>query len=122
MKFTHKYETHAHTSESSTCAKITAKELVHFYKNRGFSGICVTDHFLNGNTTAPRSLPWAERIELFCGGYENACVEGRKTGLDVFFGWEYTYKATDFLTYGLDKEWLLDHPELLDLSLEEYCD
>ena len=44
---------------------------------------------MNGNTTVPEDLPWAED-ELFCLGYEKAYEEGRKIGLDVFFGWEAT--------------------------------
>ncbi len=56
-----KYETHTHTSEVSKCSRITAVELVRFYKRCGFSGICITDHFLNGNTLVPKQLPWAEK-------------------------------------------------------------
>lgn len=118
----YKYETHAHTAEVSRCATIPAKELVRFYKSMGYAGICITDHFLNGNTTVPRALPWEERVQLYCTGYEKACAEGEKVGLDVFFGWEYSFQGSDFLTYGLDREWLLKHPYLLDLSVNEYCD
>jgi len=118
----YKYETHTHTSEVSKCSKITAEELVRFYKICGFSGICITDHFLNGNTIVPHELQWAERIELFCLGYEKAYTEGKRVGIEVYFGWEYSYLGTDFLTYGLGKKWLLDHPDLLSLSVNEYCD
>ena len=117
-----RYETHCHTSKVSKCSKITAVELVQFYKMCGYSGICITDHFLNGNTTVSNELSWDERIERFCQGYENAYAEGKKIGIDVFFGWEYSYKGTDFLTYGLNKQWLLEHPHLLSLTLNEYCD
>ena len=61
----YRYETHTHTSEVSKCSRITAAELVRFYKKCGFDGICITDHFLNGNTTVPQGLKWTERIELF---------------------------------------------------------
>lgn len=118
----YKYETHAHTSEVSRCSKISAIDLVRFYKDLGFNGLCITDHFLNGNTTVPKELSWSERIELFCRGYEEGYAEGKRIGIDVFFGWEYSYRGTDFLTYGLDKKWLLDHPELLDMDLNSYCD
>lgn len=117
-----RYDLHTHTSEVSKCGIISPAELVHYYKGLGFTGICVTDHFFNGNTTVPKDLPWEKRVELFCRGYEMAYEEGRKIGLDVFFGWEYSYGGTDFLTFGLDKEWLLNQPDLLSLRLEEYCD
>ena len=122
MMHSYKYETHTHTSQVSKCSKVTAQELVRFYKARGYSGLFVTDHFLNGNTTVSKELPWEESIGQFCGGYEQAYEEGKKIGLDVFFGWEYSYFGTDFLTYGLDKDWLMNHPNLLELTVNEYCD
>ncbi len=118
----YKYETHLHTSESSACASANGEKQAMFYKSRGFTGIFVTDHFLNGNTTVPSGLSWQERVELFCRGYENAKSCGGKIGLDVFFGWEYSYGGTDFLTYGLDKEWLLQHPLVMEMDVNSYCD
>ncbi len=118
----HKYETHSHTSEVSKCSRISAVKLVRFYKEIGYSGVCITDHFLNGNTTVPSDLSWSERVELFCKGYQYAYQEGRRIGIDVFFGWEYSYLGTDLLTYGLDKEWLLNHPEVLSIDINQYCD
>ncbi len=117
-----KYETHAHTSEGSRCASITAKELVRFYKSMGYTGICITDHFFNGNTTVPIDLCWNDKVEMYCMGFEKAYAEGRKVGLDVFFGWEYSYMGSDFLTYGLNREWLINHPYLLELRVSDYCD
>ena len=118
----YKYETHTHTSEGSKCSRITAAELVRFYKASGYSGVCITDHFFNGNTTVARELSWAERIELLCRGYDNAYGEGNKIGIEVFLGWEYSYETTDLLTYGLNKEWLLKHPEIISIGINEYCD
>ena len=118
----YKYETHAHTSQVSICSRIGAVELVRFYKEKGYRGLCVTDHFITGNTTVSKTLPWAQQIELFCKGFELASQEGKRTGLDVFFGWEHSFRGTDFLTYGLDKEWLLSHPELAELDLNQYSD
>lgn len=108
----YKYETHMHTAEVSACASATGVEMARAHKEKGYTGIFVTDHFLNGNTTVPRDLPWRERVELFCKGYENALEEGKKIGLDVFFGFEYCYEAIDFLIYNLDKQWLLDHEDI----------
>lgn len=118
----YKYETHTHTSLISKCSRITPEDLVRYYKQLGYNGIFITDHFLNGNTTVSKELSWHDQIQRFCEGYEKALEEGRSIGIDVFFGLEYSYKGSDFLTYGLDKKWLLDHPDLLTLSLNEYCD
>jgi hypothetical protein len=113
------YETHLHTSEASACSIRSGAEQVRLYKENGYSGIIVTDHFFNGNTAIPDDLPWEERVDLFCKGYENAKEEGDKIGLSVFFGWESNYKGTEFLIYGLDKEWIKNHPEMLSWSVEE---
>lgn len=117
-----RYEIHTHTSEASKCGLISPAELVRFYKKLGFTGICVTEHFFNGNTSVPDNLPWETRVELYCRGFEKAYEEGKKLGLDVFFGWEYSYMGTDLLTFGLDKEWLIKHPEVLSYKIHEYCD
>lgn len=115
----YKYETHLHTCEASACAIFSASEHVRFYKEAGYEGIIVTDHFFNGNSCIPRDLPWEERVEQFCKGYEHAKEEGDRIGLSVFFGWEANFHATEFLIYGLDKIWLLNHPDILDWSIEE---
>lgn len=116
------YETHCHTSESSKCATASGDTQARFYKSRGFTGIFVTDHFLNGNTTAAWDLPWDKRVDILFSGYESAKKTGDEIGLDVFFGWEYTVNGSDFLTYGLDKEWLLKHPEVMELHPNDYFD
>ncbi|MCR5837823.1 MAG: PHP domain-containing protein [Lachnospiraceae bacterium] len=108
----YKYETHIHTREASKCASVTGSEQALQYKRAGYEGIIITDHFFGGNTCIDRTLPWKDRIELFCKGYENAKETGDKIGLQVFFGFEQTYNGTDFLIYGLDKQWLIAHPEI----------
>ena len=117
-----RYETHCHTAESSACATATGERQAEFYKSQGFGGIVVTDHFLNGNTRAPENIPWEERVDILCSGYENAKKAGDRIGLDVFFGWEYCVGGCDFLTYGLDKEWLIQHPAILTLHPNDYFD
>jgi DNA polymerase III alpha subunit len=107
------YETHLHTNRASKCAYSSGKEYIAGYKEKGYSGIIVTDHFYNGNCSVPRSLPWKEWVNRFYRGYEEAKEEGDRQGLDVFFGWEETFDSCDdYLVYGLDKDWLLDHPEV----------
>ena len=114
------YETHMHTSESSACAVSTAAEQVRAYKGKGYTGIIVTDHFINGNSTVPWKLGWNDKMKLFISGYEAALSEGEKCGLDVFFGLEFTIRGSDFLTYGLKPEVLFSHPGMDGLSAEEY--
>lgn len=117
----YKFDPHVHTSEGSACACTTGEEMALAYKKAGYSGIVITDHFFNGNTSVPADLPWEKRVELLCRGYENAKKCGDEIGLTVLFGWEYAYDASDYLTYGLDKEWLLTHPEIMDMPVYNYA-
>ena len=117
--FRYRYETHLHTKEASACANNTAEELVQAYKAAGYTGIMVTDHFYRGNCAIDRNCAWEDWVEAYCKGYENAKAAGDKIGLQVFFGWEESYQGTDFLIYGLDKEWMKQHPELKEISVEE---
>lgn len=107
----YRYETHLHTCQSSACAKSTGQEQVRFYKEMGYQGIIVTDHFFGSSCAVKRCESWKERVDRFCSGYEDALIEGQKCGLDVFFGWEEFFEGDEYLVYGLDKQWLLNHPE-----------
>ena len=106
------YETHLHTCQASKCGTSTGREHAQYYKEIGYRGIIVTDHFFGGNTAVPKEMKWCDRVEMFCSGYEDAYREGQKIGLDVFFGWEQNYDLDEYLIYGLDKQWLLEHPEV----------
>lgn len=107
------YETHLHTVEASKCAVSSGADYIAGYKEKGYAGIIVTDHFYNANCSIPVDLPWEEWVNRFCKGYETAKEEGERLGLDVFFGWEENFdNCDDYLVYGLGKEWLLEHPEV----------
>lgn len=108
------YETHLHTVQASACGQSKGSEYIAFYKEKGYTGIIVTDHFFNGNTCISSHLPWENQVNLFCQGYESAKEEGDKQGLQVFFAWECRFGPDEFLVYGLDKEWLLAHPQVLE--------
>lgn len=118
----YKYETHLHTKEGSACASCGGREYIDIYLKLGYTGIIVTDHFFNGNCAVPKDLPWEDRVELFCKGYEEAKEEGDRKGLKVFFGWEANYDCDEYLIYGLDKKWLLKHPEIMEWDQKEQHD
>ena len=56
----------------------------------------------------------------FVTGYVEAKKAGYKYDLDVFLGWEFTIMGADFLTYGLDLDFLLTNPDLDNLGIEKY--
>ena len=112
----YRYETHLHTCQGSACASATGAEMARAHLAAGYTGIFITDHFFNGNTAVPRELPWKERVNQFCLGFEDALQEGTRIGLQVFFGFEYNYHGAEFLVYNLDKQWLLEHEDVDRLS------
>lgn len=113
------YETHFHTSESSACGRNTAVEMVRAAKKYGYTGVFITDHHYGGNTRIDRSLPWDQWVDEFFKGYENAKAEGDLCGLQVFFAYEACFNGTEFLIYGVTKEWMKAHPELAHCTIEE---
>jgi len=120
------YDTHLHSSEASVCGSSTAAEQIRASKDRGYTGVILTDHLVKGYTNCDDSLPWKEQVRFFVSAYEKAKKEGDACGVDVFFGWEFAARddqnGLDFLTYGLDEEFLLRNSNLLDLTIKEYCD
>lgn len=120
------YEPHLHTRPASRCARHSVETALHFYKEHGFDGVFITNHFLNGNTGADSTLSRAEQLDFFCRDYFEALALARKIGIQVFFGAEITDlhagSMTDFLIYGPSPEWYCEHPELLDLPVEHALD
>jgi hypothetical protein len=113
---TYLYETHLHTSPVSKCAKATVRECLEYYKRLGYAGVFITNHFIDGNINSDGEQSYAQRIEYFYSDYEEGVRIGKELGIAVFSGIECSYKGTDFLVYGLDKAWYLEHPEIADMK------
>ena len=111
-----KYETHLHTFPVSRCATSTVEENLAFYKKLGYDGVFITNHFLDGNINIDSQKSYSEKIEFYFSDYEKGVEIGEKLGIKVFCGVELSYKGTDFLVYGLDKEWFINHPEILNMK------
>lgn len=116
----HYYETHLHTSPASGCARWSAVEAVEYYKDAGYTGIFITNHFLDDDLPELRALPYEVQINLYFKDYEVALDAGREVGLSVFCGVEISYLKTDFLIYGLDKAWYLAHPEIDGMPIKNF--
>ena len=112
----YKYETHLHTSPVSRCARVGVEENLIFYKKMGYDGVFITNHFLDGNIDFDRSRSYEEGIEFYFSDYEKGVEIGKALDIKVFFGAEISYNGTDFLIYGLDKAWFLDHPEIMEMQ------
>lgn len=95
--------------------------MAHAFKESGYAGCVVTDHFFNGNTAADRSLPWAEKVAQYVSGYEACAEEGKKIGLDVFFGLEWAWHGAEFLTIGLTPQWLYENEDCDKWNVPQYA-
>lgn len=111
----YKYETHLHTSPVSRCAIATVEESLKYYKELGYDGVFITNHFPDFNGTFDNEKTYEENINFHFSDYEKALELSKTIGIKVFCGTETSYGGTDFLVYGLDKEWFLAHPEIMDM-------
>ena len=120
----YKYETHLHTKPVSACAGATVREHMEFYKEKGYDGIFITNHFIDGNIAheVREGHTYEEMIEFYFSDYEEAKKLETEIGIKVFSGVESSYGGTDFLIYGLDKEWYLSHPEIREMRRSDLLD
>lgn len=117
-----KYDTHVHTSETSPCGQVTANETVNLYKEAGYDGICITDHYYKAYFENMGDISWVEKINIYLKGYKNACVEGEKISLNIFLGVEITFidSPNDYLVFGVTEEFLLGNPELYRYNMSDF--
>lgn len=125
----YRYELHCHTNEGSKCSDISIKELFKLYRELGYSGICITDHFTNPMNPLNDEASWSERVNLSYDIYQKALEEGKKYNMTVFWGVEYSIapdidhpsKATcnDFIFLNLEKEWLMENKDAFREKTEE---
>ncbi len=118
--FAYRYETHLHTSPVSACAREGVRDNLIFYRDMGFDGVFITNHFLNGNMSRRNeALSYAEKLDHYFSDYEEGCRLGEELGLRVFLGVEMSDKGTDFLIFGLPPTWYYAHPEIMDMGIKD---
>ena len=107
------YETHLHMSPLSVCAKAGIRETLTYYKEAGYAGVFITDHFIDANVAhALRDLPYDEKINGFFDMMEEALPVADELGLTAFLGFEMSFEGTHFLVYGIDRDWCLAHTDM----------
>lgn len=115
-----KFEMHMHTSEVSPCSKRSAFEGIKDYKEAGYDGVVITDHF-NDYVLESFNGSDRERVKRYLKGYYKAKEAGSALGIRVLFGIETCLKGNedDFLIYGVTPEFLYEYPKLYEMSLEK---
>lgn len=117
-----KYETHLHTFPASKCARVGVRENLEIYKALGYEGVFITNHFIDGNINIDADIPYKDKLDFYFADYEEAKALENEIGIKVFLGVEMSYKGTDFLIYGPDKQWYYDHPEIIQMTKREELD
>lgn len=112
----YKYELHCHTKETSLCGQVPAAEIVKMYKEKGYDGIVITDHY--SPMTFKPSRVWRPQtdIDFYLKGYKEA-LKYADENFAVLLGMEIRYYATanDYLVYGMTEEFLRNNGNLMKL-------
>lgn len=118
-------ELHAHTSDTSRCGEVCAKDLVALYKAAGASTVVMTDHLSPSTFEAYKGtdLSWAEKADIFLQGYRKAKAAAGDE-LTVLLGMELRFDRkgdnNDYLVYGVTEEFLYQNPDLLNMRLTSF--
>ena len=121
----YRYELHLHTSETSKCGRVPAADQVRTYRALGYQGVCVTDHLHNAQIAYfDVGNDWDTIVDRYLAGYRAAKAEGDAVGLDVIFGVELRFPEndSDYLIYGIDEQWLYDHPWICRMDHRSFYD
>ncbi len=110
----YKYELHCHTSDVSRCASSSAEEAVKFYKERGYDGVVITDHYSPQTFLFFSALFPHKYIDRYVKGYKRA-RELAGEDFTVLLGCEVRFFFTidDFLIYGVTEEFLRNSGNLM---------
>ncbi len=128
-EYKYKIELHAHTMNSSSCGKIEAPEMVDKYKQAGYSGLVITDHFLfyptlDGGKNFYCYEKYDEFLKQSQRGYLLAKKRADEIGFKVYYGIELRFveSINDFLVYGLTPQIMYndDMYEVFKNSLDSF--
>lgn len=110
-EYPYRIELHAHTKPESSCSEIEPDVLARTYKNLGYDGVCVTNHFMGYNLHKDGEYMEGEtkeeRLEYYLNGYRKTKEHGDKIGIKVYLGLEIRFSKeneNDYLIYGVDDE------------------
>lgn len=118
MEKFYKTELHTHTKPVSGCSDIEAEQLVKIYKEKGYDGVVLTNHFtrcLQGETVE-------EKIKWYLEDYYKCYEEGKLIDLNVILGAElrFTENNNDYLIFGICPEDLIQIYEMLPYGIDRF--
>ena len=119
----YQFETHCHTSETSSCGKISGAQAVDALKEAGYIGTFITDHFYSRFFSSRKieHLSWEKQADHYLAGYRAAKKRGDEIGFKVFLGMEVQAEDSpfEFLVYGPDEEFIKQNGPFYKLSTPE---
>ncbi len=110
----YKYELHCHTGEVSRCAACPAEKAVEIYKEKGYSGMVITDHY-SPQTFLDRHLFHPQKeTDFYLRGYEKALAAAGED-FTVLLGMELRFygNGNDYLVFGMTPEFIREHGNLM---------
>lgn len=115
----YKYEIHCHTKEVSRCGQLPVEELIKKYKEAGYSGIVLTDHYSPMTFDIPDFFSKKKAIDHYLRAWRIA-KKYNDESFTVLLGMELRFYATvnDYIIYGITEEMLYELPFLLPLYIK----
>ncbi len=114
------FDTHVHTSESSSCGRDSAADIVERYKKLGYDGIIVTDH-VHASQFAKHGETYEQQAKKYLEGYK-AAKAFENENFHVIQGMEIRFleNDNDYLLYGFDEDFIFTDDFAHYKSLEEF--
>ena len=101
--YKYKIDFHTHTTPASPCSEITPQRMVEAYKELGFDGIVLTNHFVDFllKSNDPEVVS-----QTYLSDYYKTKEIGNKNGLKVYLGMEIRFpeNCNDYLIYGIEEK------------------
>ena len=85
----------------------------------GYDGIFVTNHFMDTSENLKDPDIYRKYVNFFFSDFEEGLKHSKEIDIKVFAGVEVSYEGTDFLIYGLDKEWYLNNPQVVGMTMSK---
>lgn len=117
----YRFDTHVHTSETSPCGNVSAKDTIRLYQDAGYSGVCITDHLYERYFNRLNAPSWENAVDCYLKGYKKAKDAGNRLEVDVLLGAEIqlTGSPNEYLLYGITEEFLYKHPYLYTYTIDK---
>ena len=109
-----KYELHCHTGDVSLCASLSPEDLVQRYRDAGYDGLVLTNHFSPMTFWRTGMVPTKAEARRYLSAYHRAKAAAGED-FTVLLGVELRHYATvnDYLLFGVEEDWLLKQGNML---------